>query len=406
MISKNKQTVYNQMLIKLNISSKKFVSMLLCLCMLLSLAACSNAAAPSEPIKSNTETQGNQSLSLEESKQNSSDTAVNSYKDMRVHFLDVGQGDCAFVELSNGQTMLIDAGNAHNANDIIQYIKKLQYTDIDYVVATHPHADHIGGMADVLKAFSIGDMYMPNQSHTSKTFENLVDTIAEKNIPLHTAKTGVNIVSNDLIKIECLSPSGNNYQNLNNCSAVVKLTYGETVFLFTGDAEQEIETELLNLGIQADVLKVGHHGSKTSSSIKFINTVSPKAAVISCGVDNSYGHPNSQTLATLKNVGADIYRTDEVGTVTVIADAHKHISVDKKASAIKENAPPPAESPKVQSNTASKSASASTVTVYRTNTGKKYHRDGCSYLKSKIKTTVSEARSMGLTPCSRCNPPE
>ena len=177
--------------------------------------------------------------------------------------------------------------------------------------------------------------------------------------------------------------------------------------LFTGDAEHVIENQLLDSGIDADVLKVGHHGAGSSSSRSFIKAVSPEVAVISVGEGNSYGHPHSDTLAILNEVGADIYRTDEQGTVVVTADQNKKITVDKKASTIKENAPPvvvqtPTE--KVEENEPSVSNNQSQI-VYRTRTGKKYHRSGCSYLKSKIETTVSEAQSMGLGPCSRCNPP-
>ncbi len=328
------------------------------------------------------------------------------YTDMRIHFIDVGQGDSTFIELGNGQTMIIDAGNPNNASQIISYIKELGYSYIDYVVATHPHSDHIGGMQAVIRTFDIGDMYMPGQAHTSVTFENLVDTIAEENITLHRAKAGVYILNDEKIKIDILAPFDEEYSNLNNCSAVVRVKYGNTVALFTGDAEQQIESKILNSGIDADILKVGHHGSDTASSGSFISAVTPKMAIISCGKSNSYGHPHYETLARLDNAGADIYRTDEVGTVIVTADMEKNISVDKKASAIKENAPPVVvvtQQPKQETNVVV-SDKASQV-VYITRTGKKYHRDGCSYLKSRIPSTVGDAKRTGLGACSRCNPP-
>ena len=154
---------------------------------------------------------------------------------MRVHFIDVGQADSTFIELGNGQTMLIDAGLG--GDDVVKYIKDLQYSDIDFVVATHPHDDHIGGMATVLDSFDIGKMYMPRQEHTISAFTNMLDVIENKNIELHEAKAGVNITTSGIIKIDILAPFAESYSNLNNCSAVVKLTYGETVMLFTGDAE-------------------------------------------------------------------------------------------------------------------------------------------------------------------------
>lgn len=323
---------------------------------------------------------------------------------MRVHFLDVGQADSTFIELGNGQTMLIDAGESNNANTIIQYIRDLQYSDIDYVIATHPHDDHIGGMADVLKSFKIGKFYMPKQAHTISAFDNMLDVIESKNIDAYVAKAGVNIVTSGIIKIDILAPFADDYSNLNNCSAVVRIEYGDTVMLFTGDAEQEIETHLLGSEIDADVLKVGHHGAGSSSAPSFIKAVSPKVAVISSG--GEYGHPHADTLAILKDVGADVYRTDEQGTIQVTADQYKKITVDKKASTVKENAPPVVvQSPVEENQDEAPVSDIQSQVVYRTRTGKKYHRSWCSYLKSKIETTVSAAQAMGLGPCSRCNPP-
>ena len=325
-------------------------------------------------------------------------------EDMRVHFIDVGQADSTFIELADGQTLLIDAGRSVDGSKVVSYIQSLEYEDIDYVVATHPHDDHIGGMATVLENFDIGKVYMPRQAHNISAFENMLDVIEEKDIELYTAKAGVNMLASGDIVLDILSPMADNYSNLNNCSAVVKITYGETVMLFTGDAEQEIETQLLGSDIDADVLKVGHHGAGSSSAPSFIRAVSPEVAVISCGEDNSYGHPHKDTLAILNDVNADIYRTDEQGTIIVTADSNKKISVDKKASAIKENAPPVV----INVDSTEENESISEVgtnnseTVYRTRTGKKYHKENCSYLKSKIETTVIEATAMGLEPCSRC----
>ena len=333
---------------------------------------------------------------------------INSIQElMRVHFIDVGQADSAFIELGNGQTMLIDAGRDSSGTAIINYINELQYDTIDYVVASHPHDDHIGGMASVLNNFKIGKMYMPKQAHTITAFSNMLDVIENKNIELYTAKAGTSILSSGIIDIDILAPFSDSDSNLNNVSAVVRITYGKTVMLFTGDAEKVIENQLLNSGIDADVLKVGHHGAGSASSSSFIKAVSPDIAVISVGEGNSYGHPHADTLAILNEVGAKIYRTDEQGTIVVTADQNKKITVDKKASTVKENAPPvvvqtPTE--KVEDKQPSVSDNQSQV-VYRTRTGKKYHRSGCSYLKSKIETTVSEAQAMGLGPCSRCNPP-
>lgn len=329
-----------------------------------------------------------------------------TYGLMRVHFLDVGQGDCAFIELGNGQTMLIDAGNNENGDEIVKYIEDLQYSDIDYVVATHPHEDHIGGMTEIIENFDIDIFYMPWAVSTSYTYENMIDTLSEKRVEVHKAELGRTILSNGPIEITVLSPEEDTeYSDLNDASAVVRLRYGETVFLFTGDAGEMIEEDLCDFDIDSDVLKVGHHGSETSSGEEFIQMVSPEIAVISCGENNSYGHPDEITLDTLRKYDADVYRTDESGTIIVTADQNKKISVDKKASPIKEKAPPIVTSEVQKEEEISEDTLNENYIVYRTATGKKYHRAGCSYLKSKYETTVKEAQRRGFTPCSRCNPP-
>ena len=389
----------------------RLYSLILSLCMMFNITGCAPITDIEQPAQSEIVTE---TIQTETPKPNSpredleievAPGVTSTYGLMRVHFIDVGQADSAFIELGNGQTMLIDAGRS--GGDVVDYIRNLQYETIDYVVASHPHDDHIGGMATVLNSFNIGKMYMPKQAHTISAFTNMLDVIENKGIDLYTAKVGTNILSSGNINIDVLAPFSESNSNLNNASAVVRITYGKTVMLFTGDAEQVIENQLLNSGIDADVLKVGHHGAGSASSSSFIKAVSPDIAVISVGEGNSYGHPHADTLAILNEVGANIYRTDEQGTIVVTADQNKKITVDKKASTVKENAPPvvvqtPTE--KVEENQPPVSDNQNQV-VYRTRTGKKYHRSGCSYLKSKIETTVSEAQAMGLGPCSRCNPP-
>ena len=389
----------------------RLYSLILSLCMMFNITGCAPITDIEQPAQSEIVTE---TIQTETPKPNSpredleievAPGVTSTYGLMRVHFIDVGQADSAFIELGNGQTMLIDAGRS--GGDVVDYIRNLQYETIDYVVASHPHDDHIGGMATVLNSFNIGKMYMPKQAHTISAFTNMLDVIENKGIDLYTAKVGTNILSSGNINIDVLAPFSESNSNLNNASAVVRITYGKTVMLFTGDAEQVIENQLLNSGIDADVLKVGHHGAGSASSSSFIKAVSPDIAVISVGEGNSYGHPHADTLAILNEVGANIYRTDEQGTIVVTADQNKKITVDKKASTVKENAPPvvvqtPTE--KVEENQPPVSDNQSQV-VYRTRTGKKYHRAGCSYLKSIIETTVNEAQAMGLGPCSRCNPP-
>lgn len=257
-------------------------------------------------------------------------TEPKAVNEIRVHYIDVGQGDSTFIELSDGKSMLIDAGNPGDDEIIEEYIDDLGYDYIDYVIATHPHSDHIGGMAEILDNFDIGKMYMPSQVHTSKTFENLVDTIKDEEIKLHRAEQGKVILQDGMLKAEILSPENKQYDNLNNSSVVVKLIYGESEFLFMGDAEKEIESKILKSGydVEADVLKVGHHGSSTSSSEKFIHNVSPQIAVISCGENNEYGHPHHEVMSLLEEMDITICRTDEDKTVIITADANENFTVN------------------------------------------------------------------------------
>ena len=225
------------------------------------------------------------------------------------------------MELPNGQTLLIDAGEKEYGEAVTSYIKSLGYESIDYVIPTHPHSDHIGGMAQVLNAFSIGKVYMPRKEHTTAAFTRMLDVIETKEIPLYTAKAGVTILEDGALRIEVLSPVSQTYEDMNNYSAVVKVTYGESEILFTGDAEKTVEQQLLSKDLESEILKVGHHGSSTSSSKTFLQRVKPRYAVISCAKHNDYGHPHRETMTALGQLGCTVLRTDEMGTIVLDADA-------------------------------------------------------------------------------------
>ena len=254
-----------------------------------------------------------------------SDVALgNSF--VKVYYLNIGQGDSEFVLLPNGKTMLIDASTSKYGKEICSFIKNVGYNKIDYLVATHPHADHIGGLNEVLNNFEIGTLYMTNAVTTTKTYEQFLSTIIEKNINVVEAKSGVTIFNEDTMSAFILAPSNNEYKDLNNYSAVIRIAFGNTAFLFMGDAEIESENEILsNYNIEslwANVIKIGHHGSSSSSQQAFLSKVNPMFAVISCGADNKYGHPTEQTLNTLNNMGIKTFRTDTDGTIIFASDGN------------------------------------------------------------------------------------
>jgi len=339
---------------------------------------------------------------------------------LKVNYLDVGQGDSEFIELPNGQTMLIDAGNPENGSGIVSYITSRGHNKIDYLIATHPHADHIGGMATVVDSLDIGTIYMPRTSDgdtpTTSVYKKLLTSIQSKGLKINTAKAGVSIVNTGSLSATMIAPNSTGYGDLNQYSAVIMLTYGKNKFLFMGDAGNTSESEIA-ADVSADVLKVGHHGSKTATSQKFLNKVHPKQAVIEVGSGNKYGHPTQQALNRLKSIGATVYRTDLCSTIVFTSDSNT-ITVNKSASSVKEQAPPSSKASTgkatLKSNatitpksTAPAANNAQGITVYITNTGKKYHSAGCRYLsKSCIPISLSEAKAEGYTPCSRCNPPE
>lgn len=233
-----------------------------------------------------------------------------------VHYLDVGQGDSIFIELPNQKCMLIDAGENMYGKSITEYINNLGYQKIDYLVATHPHADHIGSMAYVVKHNDIGEIYMPKVATTTKTYENLLNAISDKGLKVKSAKAGMNIVDDNDFSINILAPVTIEEDDLNNCSIILKMNYKSDSFLFLGDAEKK-ELETVTADMSAEVLKVGHHGSRTSTTKALLEEVNPKYAVISLGKNNSYGHPHKSTLKLLDEFGVETYRTDEDGTIVI-----------------------------------------------------------------------------------------
>lgn len=252
---------------------------------------------------------------------------------LNAYFLDVGQGDCSLF-ISGTQSMLIDCGEKENADAVIQTISDYGIDNIDYIVATHAHSDHIGAMSDIIDAFTVSNIIISEPSEDSastSTYENFVDSVNNSNANVILATTGYSF---SFGKANCtiLAPFQVDNANENNNSVVMLIEAGETSFLMTGDAEKTVEKELmLNYpNIDVDILKVGHHGSSTSSSTDFIEAISPKTAIIQCGLNNRYGHPTEKTIKTLDNENIKYYRTDINGGITVhCSESSYSIEVEK-----------------------------------------------------------------------------
>ena len=247
-------------------------------------------------------------------------TSINKGSDtttapLTVSFVDVGQADCTLIE-NDGKYALIDAGNNEDGPLLVKYFESLGIKEFEYVFATHAHEDHIGGMDDIINNFKIKNFYMPDAITTTKTFEDVLTALENNKVTFKTPTTGETLELQAEVPATFTVLSVNSDEsNLNDTSIVLKLKYNTTSFLFMGDASSKIENTILDKSIQSDVLKVGHHGSKTSTSNRFLEKVNPKYAVISVGKDNSYSHPNTETLNRLAKKDVKVYRTDELGTI-------------------------------------------------------------------------------------------
>lgn len=251
-----------------------------------------------------------------------------------VDFIDVGQGDAILVTSSNGAAMLIDAGDNSDENRIVEYLTNKGIKKLDYVIGTHPHADHIGGLDAVIRNFDVGDIYMPKKSHTTKTFKDVLVAVKERGYSIQTAKAGVRFELEPGVDVQMVAPIADTYENLNDYSAVVRLSCGNISFLFTGDAEKISEYEMLEsqYSLSSTVLKVGHHGSVTSTSDEFLEQVNPKYAVISSGKENEYGHPHKEIIEKLKQANIEYYNTQTSGTIRAITDGETIEFIEERNS--------------------------------------------------------------------------
>lgn len=363
---------------------------------------------------------------------------------MQVHYLDVGQGDSALITCG-GQSMLIDAGDDTKGTAIQNYLKKQKIDKLDYLILTHPDADHIGGAPVVVTKFKIDKVFVSNYEKDNKTYRKLIQSLDNKRLKYTVPKTEAQYTLGTA-KITILAPN-NEYDNPNDSSIALLIKNGDTSFLFTGDAGKEAEEDILESGIDisADVYKAGHHGSKYSTSKAFLKAVNPTYAVISCGENNSYGHPHAETLNTFRASDVKVYRTDEDGTIIATSDG-KNITFNvpasetwkageptktaKKAGNVKQetnsavaasganigegsvtagNGTQKEEPTVAEEQTAETSGIQTAELTYVLNAKtKKFHKASCGSLPTTNRLDSSESRdgiiAQGYVPCKKCNP--
>ncbi|MGM8250059.1 ComEC/Rec2 family competence protein [Clostridium perfringens] len=250
------------------------------------------------------------------------DSKVPKDSELMISYMDVGQGDAAYIKV-NGNDILIDAGPRSNSKELLEQLKAKNIDDFELVIATHPHEDHIGGMVDVFKEYEVKAFYSPKITHTTKTYENLVKAVKDEGLKTKELKGGMVIDLGEGAKFEVFTPQKSEYEELNDYSPIMKLNFGDTSYLFTGDAEKLAEEEALakyKTSLDSDVIKFGHHGSSSSSSNAFIEAVSPKYGIISCAKDNKYGHPHRETLDIIKKYNIKTFRTDTDGEIILTSD--------------------------------------------------------------------------------------
>ena len=306
---------------------------------------------------------------------------------LSVHYIDVGQADCALLECG-GQYMIIDGGNVDDSDLVVTYLQDQGVEQLHTVICTHAHEDHVGGLAAVLAVYPTEQILSPTRTYSSACFDDFLYYADQQDITITIPDPGDSFYLGNA-EVTVLGPV-KSYADPNNTSIVVKVEFGDTSFLFTGDMEKDAETDMLDYGmdVSADVLKVGHHGSSTSTGYRFLYEVDPEYAVISVGTDNTYGHPHRETIAILGDAGVPMLRTDELGTILAVTDGSEITFTWEKQSAQPGDIEP------------------ADATYIGNRNSKKFHLPTCNGLPAEnnrvIFDSYNEAIAEGYTPCGNC----
>lgn len=283
---------------------KKIISLVITLVLLFLLVSCS--------------------VTINEDNPESGQEEITQDGKLTISFIDVGQGDSILIKTPRNKYIMVDSGSTNEKDKFFGYIDSEKIESFYAVVATHPHEDHIGNLDNIIEDYNIEAVYMPKVSTNTKAFENLLNSVKEKGLKIKSIKSGIEF-NLDSVKFEFLAPNSDEYEDMNNYSGVLKVSYGERAFLLMGDAEKLSEEEILKSGmdVKADIIKIGHHGSSSSSSEAFIKAVEPEYSVISVGEGNDYNHPHKETTSLLESLKIKIFRTDLNGTITFNTDGRE-----------------------------------------------------------------------------------
>lgn len=399
---------------------KRYLSLILTMMMAFALTACSSSSSTETKQSNSQDVKSN--VTVENTSKKETQPSYTG-GELKVHFLNVGQGLSVLVQ-SEGQTLIYDGGDRKTSSFVVSYLKEQQVESIDYLVSSHYDSDHMAGLIGCLKAFDVKNVISSDYVHDSQLYTSFVNAVEDKGLQMQHPSVGTTFQFGSA-SFEILAPSSINPSDSNNNSVAIKVTNGNNSIVLTGDAESPSEAAMCSTGIDlsCDVLVLGHHGSATATSWDFLQATIPEYAVVSCGTDNQYGHPDKDTMDKLQSMGIQVYRTDKQGTITVTSDGTNLTwstepcndyspgdSNDQGTQPATQQSQPTEEvsQPDPQPTVEQTPVVANTGNenmVWVSETGSKYHRiNNCGRMNpdKAVQMSQSDAEARGLEPCKKC----